>query len=323
MKRSIAVLALTLGSLLSLPALAAGQIVYLRDGSVVYGTASTANGVVTVETANGTLRIPEGNVLRIENAPDTAAPTPPPPPPTPPPETNATQPAPAPTSQTREGWYRAGEAPRATPEPAPAAPAWQPAPSGPPVVYHRRDAFADSQIGLEGKLQLHVYNGQGWSRFDDDTNSGLGAGGLEALVRAGVQKDRNTRLDAIGELGFYAGSRDCTDALNTCTPVSAATFYADGGLRLTLYGPPFYFYGQGAIGGSASSFAYGNPGTTSADFSSGGTSYLWNMAGGAGIALDQFTLFGEMKYVSSPTNFDGYTVQMGGLTIAGGLGLVF
>lgn len=326
MKRIVAGAALVLALVASTAALAAEQIVYLRDGSVLHASAiSTSGDMVSVQTANGTLQIPQSNILRIEPAQSgSAAPTPPPPPPTPVPGENPQQPAQG-STQPREGWYRQGEAPHNQPDDL--APPQPPPPSTQVIMGRRRDPFVAAQLGLEGKAGIHVYAGNGWSRFGDTGTSGdsgtLGAFGLEALVRSGVQSDEHVRVDAVGSVGFYAGSRDCIAALDPCRPISAATFYGDGGMRLTLYGPPFYLYGQAGIGGAASSFSYGSVGGLNTDTNDGGTAFTQHLAGGAGLALDSFTLFGEIKYIHAPTDFGGYTLDMGGVTFSAGIGLSF
>lgn len=315
MKRIVAGAALVLALVASTAALAAEQIVYLRDGSVLHASAlSTSGDMVTVQTANGTLQIPQSNILRIEPAQsESAAPTPPPPQP----EQGSPQP--------REGWYRQGEAPHN--QPGDVAPPQPPPPSTQVIMGPRRDPFATAQLGLEGKAGVHIYAGTGWSRFTDTGSSSdsgtLGAFGLEALVRSGVQSDDHVRVDAVGSVGFYAGNRDCIDALDPCRPISAATFYGDGGMRLTLYGPPFYLYGQAGIGGAASSFSYGSVGGLNTDTNDGGTAFTQHLAGGAGLALDSFTLFGEIKYIHAPTDFGGYTLDMGGVTFSAGIGVSF
>jgi len=288
------------------PARAAEQVVYLRDGSILHGeVTSMGDGIVVLETPHGTLKIPDSDVLRVQaiGAPESGTPSATP---TVPP----TQPTPLP-------------GPTAAVVGAPAIPPSPPAIA--PTRLRRRDPFREDAFGVEGKAGVHLYAGRGWSNFEEPSGSGPAAGGLEAVAFGGLQQEGSLRVDAIASVGFYAGGRDCSDATDPgCIPLSMATGYLDGGLRLSLYGPPLYLYIEGAGGGATSSFSYGAPGATATSTDTSGNSLEAHAAGGAGLALDQLLLFGEIKYSTAPTHLgNGLVLDMGGVTFSAGLGLLF
>lgn len=301
MRMFAAALFLVIGLALPVVALAAGQVVHLKDGTILRGeVVAQKDGVMTFRTSIGIVSVPEASIARVEyaDAPPAVTPTP----------------APTPTSTPLDVWG-------ASPAKSPAATAPAGAASGASSV------VADRPVYLHAKLGYHQYRGSGWSDFGRYKHDFDGPAG-EIGGTARVSQQESVGIDVAFGAGYYDGSTCLRDEFGDCVTITFTNLYLLAGPRLVVDVAPAVLYGEFAIGAYSSSFkvtykAAGEPAVSDSD--SRLTPAAHFLIGGGLNASPKVRLFLEGKFVYADGKFPDATekLDMGGLLFLTGIAVRF